>query len=118
MESFGDHGRRTGHETTTARVRRCRQAIGRADAIKVAGREFNRRCAGRSKGGNGSSTVVLINRPSTRPTAGRWKDAGCPHVISTSAIVAESMRRGLCDESIVLRDLKTSHAPVPALFQN
>jgi hypothetical protein len=30
-------------------------------SIKVAGREFNRRCAGRSKGGNGSSTVVLIN---------------------------------------------------------
>ena len=53
--------------------------------IKVAGREFNRRCAGRSKGGNGSSTVVLINRPSTRPTAGRCEGRGSARTSSAQA---------------------------------
>jgi hypothetical protein len=45
--------------------------------------------------GNGSSTVVLTIDPAPDQRRAGAKDASLPNVISTSAIVAESTRRGL-----------------------
>jgi len=85
VESFGDRCRRTGHETTTARVRRCRRAIGRAGS-----RRSKLPVASLIVGAPIARRVATAPVQSTQTRLRRTRV--CPHVISTRP----SRRRACC----------------------